>query len=81
VSAPADGRLHRFAFGGNRLAIPAAAASDATVIVERLAARGVSLDLAEPFDRIREAIREAQRESQLRPVTEPSPRSGVAEAA
>ena len=76
VEPPADGQpdrvlrldaAHRggpqlvvFRLGRNRLALPAAADEDRRQIVERLADLAESFDLAEPFQRIREAIEEAQ---------------------
>jgi hypothetical protein len=59
-------RFHRFECGANALALPTMHAADAAAIVEQLAAHGVAFDLAEPFDRIREAVREAHREAAAR---------------
>jgi hypothetical protein len=50
-----------FRLGGNELAIARDTAGDQRLIIEALANLGVSFDLAEPFQRIREAIEEAQR--------------------
>jgi hypothetical protein len=52
--------LATFAVGRNRLAVPQRADGDRQRIVESLAEMAESLDLAEPFTRIREAIEEAQ---------------------
>jgi hypothetical protein len=52
--------LVTFAVGRNRLAVPQRADGDRQRIIERLAETAESLDLAEPFTRIREAIEEAQ---------------------
>lgn len=61
----------RFECGANVLAVPMARAGDASAIVEKLAAHGVTFDLAEPFERIREAVREAHRDAASR-ATKPS---------
>jgi hypothetical protein len=53
--------LFEFRLGRNRLAVAAAAAGDRRLIEERLAELAGSLDLLEPFGRIREAIEEAQK--------------------
>jgi hypothetical protein len=60
---PHDGgpRLNCFELGRNRLAVPVGFPDDGQRIVERLADLPDSFDLAEPFDRIREAIEEAQK--------------------
>ncbi|HEX3998607.1 MAG TPA: hypothetical protein VHX65_08670 [Pirellulales bacterium] len=50
-----------FMFGRNRLSVSPDRDSDRAMIQERLAELSESFDLAEPFDRIREAIEEAQR--------------------
>lgn len=50
-----------FRFGRNRLSVPAEHEADRAAIQERLAELAETFDLAEPFDRIREAIEEAQR--------------------
>jgi hypothetical protein len=52
-----------FEVGGNTLAVPAKNAADRDRIVERLAAIDDLFELAEPFERIRQAIDEAQREA------------------
>lgn len=53
--------LITFRIGDNELAVPAEAAEDQRQIIERMADLGVNFDLAEPFQRIREALEEAQR--------------------
>jgi hypothetical protein len=53
--------LAAFRLGRNRLAVPEKAAADQRLIQERLAELPESFDLAEPFQRIREAIEEARR--------------------
>lgn len=53
-------RLLTFALGVNRLAISQQKTDDRQRLTERLGAAGESLDLWEPFSRIREAIEEAQ---------------------
>ena len=53
-------RLVTFQLGRNRLALPERADEDRRLIGERLADLAESFDLAEPFQRIREAIEEAQ---------------------
>jgi hypothetical protein len=53
-------RLVSFQLGRNRLALPERADEDRRLIGERLANLAESFDLAEPFQRIREAIEEAQ---------------------
>jgi hypothetical protein len=53
-------RLAIFQLGRNRLALPEQATEDRRLITERLAELADSFDLAEPFQRIREAIEEAQ---------------------
>jgi hypothetical protein len=53
-------RLAVFQLGRNRLALPERAEEDRRSIVERLGDLAESFDLAEPFQRIREAIEEAQ---------------------
>jgi hypothetical protein len=54
-------RFTVFAIGRNRLAVAPDRDADRTVVQERLAELADAFDLAEPFDRIREAIEEAQR--------------------
>jgi hypothetical protein len=56
----AGSRLAHFALGRNRLAAPAARKDEEQRLVERLGSAGETLDLWEPFTRIREAIEEAQ---------------------
>ena len=53
-------RLVTFRLGRNRLALPERADEDRRLIAERLADLAESFDLAEPFQRIRDAIEEAQ---------------------
>lgn len=53
-------RLATFQHGRNRLAVRQGDDEDRRLIAERLAAITDSFDLAEPFDRIRAAIEEAQ---------------------
>jgi len=53
-------RLAIFQLGRNRLALPERAEEDRRLIAERLAGLDESFDLAEPFQRIREAIEEAR---------------------
>ena len=53
-------RLVSFTLGRNRLALPERADDDRQLIDERLADLAESFDLAEPFQRIRDAIDEAQ---------------------
>lgn len=52
--------LARFEVGRNRLAVPRAADEDRRLIEERLQRWADSLDLLEPFERIRQAIEEAK---------------------
>jgi hypothetical protein len=54
-------RLNSFELGRNRLAVSVGFPDDRQRIAERLADLPESFDLAEPFDRIREAIEEAQK--------------------
>jgi hypothetical protein len=53
-------RLVSFQLGRNRLALPREAEADRRLITERMADLAESFDLAEPFQRIRDAIEEAQ---------------------
>ncbi len=53
-------RLVTFELGRNRLALPDRAEEDRRLIQEQLAELAETFDLAEPFQRIREAIEEAQ---------------------
>ncbi len=53
-------RLAVFQLGRNRLALPERADEDRRLIADRLAELAESFDLAEPFQRIRDAIEEAQ---------------------
>ena len=52
--------LATFRLGRNRLALPERADEDRRLITERLVELAESFDLAEPFQRIRDAIEEAQ---------------------
>jgi hypothetical protein len=52
--------LLTFELGRNRLALPFRQEGDRSKITERLSGIAENLDLAEPFDRIRDAIEEAQ---------------------
>ncbi len=62
TAQPIPPRSHMvFTFGRNRLSVPAEREADRATIQERLAELGETFDLSEPFDRIREAIEEAQR--------------------
>ena len=58
---PTGVRLCPFRVGRNSLAVAADRAADRQTIADRLAGLDESLDLAEPFSRIREAIEEARR--------------------
>lgn len=53
-------RLATFQVGRNHLALPERAESDRPLVDQRLADLAESFDLAEPFQRIRDAIEEAQ---------------------
>jgi hypothetical protein len=53
-------RLATFELGRNRLALPDRADEDRRLITERLGELAESFDLAEPFQRIRDAIEEAR---------------------
>ena len=53
-------RLVTFQLGRNRLALPERADEDRRLVGERLADLAESFDVAEPFQRIRDAIEEAQ---------------------
>lgn len=53
-------KLLTFQLGKNRLALPEQYDDDQSLITERLGSLAESFDLMEPFDRIREAIAEAQ---------------------
>jgi hypothetical protein len=57
---PHGPRLAIFRLGRNRLALPEQAEEDRRLVSERLAELADSFDLAEPFQRIRDAIEEAQ---------------------
>lgn len=52
--------LHRFCCAGSQLAVPAEFSVDESSIRQRLEPHLSRLELSEPFERIREAIREAQ---------------------
>jgi hypothetical protein len=58
------GPLIAFTLGRNRLAVPGSGADDPRMIADRLAGLSGEFDLAEPFQRIREAIEEARRGAQ-----------------
>jgi hypothetical protein len=62
IDGPHRGVPHLMSFdlGRNRLALPSRAEGDRQKITERLSGIADTLDLAEPFDRIRDAIEEAQ---------------------
>ncbi len=53
-------RLMTFEHGPNRLALPERADKDRRLVAERLSELTDSFDLSEPFQRIRDAIEEAQ---------------------
>ena len=53
-------RLVTFELGRNRLALPERAEEDRGLVTARLAELADAFDLAEPFQRIRAAIEEAQ---------------------
>ena len=55
-----NGHLFTFRVGRNVLAAAERADADATIIAQRLTEVSESFDLAEPFERIRQAIEEAQ---------------------
>jgi hypothetical protein len=57
---PAGPRLAHFRLGRNHLALPERADEDRQLVAERLGELAETFDLAEPFQRIREAIEEAQ---------------------
>ena len=57
---PAGPRLATFQLGRNRLALPERATEDRRLVTEQFAELAESFDLAEPFQRIRDAIEEAQ---------------------
>lgn len=52
--------LIAFRHGSNRLAVPEPGAGDVALLTERLGRLSDAFDLAEPFDRIRQAIEEAR---------------------
>ena len=54
-------RVAAFVLGRNRVAVPLAAKDDRETVTTRLADLTETFDLAEPFERIREAIEEARR--------------------
>lgn len=66
IDPPGQGGPHRASFtvGRNRLAVAAQGVDAERRVVERLGALGDSFDLAEPFQRIRDAILEARRGGQ-----------------
>lgn len=53
--------LHVFELGRHSLGVPVSHADDRRLVSERLGTLADQLDLGEPFDRIREALDEAQR--------------------
>ncbi len=53
--------MHVFTVGANRLAVDAPRTDDAAELASRLAGPFAEMDLSEPFNRIRDAIGEAQR--------------------
>jgi hypothetical protein len=53
-------KLALFQLGSNRLAVPERLQADGQLIGQRLAEMAESFNLAEPFERIRDAIEEAQ---------------------
>jgi hypothetical protein len=57
---PASGPVVEFWLGRNRLAVAGQYADDCRVIEARISELAETFDLAEPFQRIREAIEEAQ---------------------
>jgi len=57
---PRGPRLLGFELGRNRMAVSESTGDDRQIIAERLAEVAESFDLLEPFNRIREAIEEAQ---------------------
>jgi len=60
IAHAATSRVSAFSLGSNRLAVPSARSADREAIESRLAAIA-SFDLAEPFERIREAVEEAHK--------------------
>lgn len=62
----ASPRFHAFRLNDAVLALPAARRDDETTIAERLGQLGATFDLAEPFERIREAVAEAHRDAAAR---------------
>ena len=63
---PTDARILLFEFAGNKLAVAAKCVADRDEIRRRLSELGDVFDLSEPFERIRLAIGEAQREAKSR---------------
>ncbi len=57
-------QLVSFRLGRNRLAVPATAEADRCLFIERFSDWAEAFDLAEPFQRIRAAIEEAQQAAQ-----------------
>jgi len=57
---PLPSKLAPFHLGRNRLALPEKANEDRHLVTDRMAELAESFDLAEPFQRIRDAIEEAQ---------------------
>lgn len=62
----ASPKFHCFRLNDATLALPASRRGDESTIVERLSQLGVTFDLAEPFERIREAVAEAHRDAAAR---------------
>lgn len=58
---PADAVAFEHARSSTPLLLPAKFASDESLVVERLEAVDPAVDLAEPFERIREAVQEARK--------------------
>jgi hypothetical protein len=61
VAALTTPLLHHFCLGGHRLAVETPHAGDAALLEDLLGSGPGTLDLFEPFGRIREALDEAQR--------------------
>ncbi len=59
-------KFHCFRLNGCKIALPAARQGDEATIVERLSSLAAAFDLAEPFERIREAVGEAHRDAKTR---------------
>jgi len=61
VDSPHGNGLITFRLGRNRLAVPDSGADDRRLVADELGKLSDAFDLAEPFQRIREAIEEARR--------------------